>query len=553
MTGKILKSILSVATAVLIASFIIITGALYNYFGGVQKSQLKDELNLAARGAEELGEEYLSGLDFGHYRLTWIDSDGSVRFDSQVDASEMENHADREEIKEALETGKGSSNRYSTTLTEQNIYEAVLLEDGTVLRISVSRATVVSLLMGMMQPVAFIIIVSVVLSILLAQRMAKRVMEPLNRLDLDNPLENDAYEEISPLLRRIHAQQQEIGSQLQALKNKQEELEQITGNMKEVLVLLDGEGRVISINPAAKELFSVDNCEGVDFISIDRTQNLKEAVDTAISQGSYSYRELKKQREYQFELSCIKQENQVRGMVLLGFDITEQVNAEKNRRQFTANVSHELKTPLQSIVGSAELLENGIVKQEDMPRFVGHIKKEAERLVVLIEDIIRLSQLDEGENLPTEELSLYEVAEGVRENLADTAKRKNIGIELTGDTGNMEAVHRLIYEIVYNLCDNAIKYNRDGGKVGINIESNVDTVTLSVSDTGIGIEKEEQEKIFERFYRVDKSHSKQSGGTGLGLSIVKHAVAYHHGKIYVDSKIGVGTTISVVFSKISEK
>ncbi len=549
MTSKIFKSILSVAIAVLMASLIIITGVLYRYFGNVQEAQLKDELSLAADATEQLGEQYLEGLDYDRYRLTWVGADGIVLFDSHADAAAMENHANREEIKEALVSGTGSSTRQSSTLTEQTIYEATRLEDGSVLRISVSRATALVLVLGMFQPIVIVLVIAIVLSAWLAQRMAKRVVEPLNKLDLDKPMENEAYEEISPLLHRIHAQHKEINFQMQTLKHKQDEFDQITGNMKEALVLLDSTGRILSINPAARALFGADTaCIGEDFLTVERKQNMCLALEEAKAQGHSDFRDRKNGKEYQFDLSRIDSDGKNHGMVILAFDITEQVNAEKHRQEFTANVSHELKTPLQSIIGSAELMENGIVKNEDVPRFVGRIRKEATRLVTLIDDIIRLSQLDEGIDMPREDVSLLVLSEEVCETLSDAARMKNVSLEVCGDDGVINGVRRLLYEIVYNLCDNAIKYNKPGGSVKVTVSQKFDEILLSVQDTGIGIPPEHQDKVFERFYRVDKSHSKQSGGTGLGLSIVKHAVQYHHGKIAVDSEAGKGTTISVLFT-----
>ena len=548
MTSKIFKSILSVAVAVLMASLIIIIGVLYPYFSSVQESQLKDELSLAAEATQQLGENYLENLDSDRYRLTWVSSDGTVIFDSHADASAMENHADREEIKEALVSGTGSSTRQSSTLTEQTIYEAIRLNDGSVLRISVSRATALVLVLGMVQPIAIVLVIAIALSSWLAHRMAKRVVEPLNKLNLDNPMKNEAYEELSPLLHRIHAQRTEIKEQVWALKRKQDEFDQITGNMKEALVLLDNTGRIISINPAARTLFGAGaSCIGEDFLTIDRKQNMRAALDEANAQGHADFRTKKNGREYQFDLSCIDSDGNNHGMVILAFDITEQVNAEKHRQEFTANVSHELKTPLQSIIGSAELMENGIVKEEDVPRFIGHIRKEASRLVFLIDDIIRLSQLDEGAEMPREDVSLRVLSEEVCETLADAAKLKDVSLEVTGEDGVINGVRRLLYEVVYNLCDNSIKYNNPGGYVKVSVSEQQGAVQISVSDNGIGIAPEHQDKVFERFYRVDKSHSKQSGGTGLGLSIVKHAVQYHHGKIAVESELNKGTTISVLF------
>ena len=365
MTSKIFKSILSAAIAVLMASLIIITGVLYQYFGTLQEAQLKDELSLAASAAEQLGQSYLAGLDHDRYRLTWVASDGTVLFDSHADAAAMENHADREEIKEALVSGTGSSTRQSSTLTEQTIYEAARLNDGSVLRISVSRATALVLVLGMLQPIAIVLVIALVLSAWLAHRMAKKVVEPLNKLDLDNPAKNEAYEELSPLLHRIHAQHAEIKGQMRALKRQQDEFDQITGNMKEALVLLDNTGRIISINPAARALFGAGiACVGEDFLTIDRKQNMRLALEEAATQGHADFRARENGREYQFDLSRIDSDGKHHGTVILAFDVTEQVNAEKHRQEFTANVSHELKTPLQSIIGSAELMENGIVKAE---------------------------------------------------------------------------------------------------------------------------------------------------------------------------------------------
>lgn len=550
MTSKIFKSIIAVAIVVLMTGFAIITGVLYQYFGTVQEAQLKDELSLAVNATEQLGEEYLKNLDSERYRLTWIAADGSVIFDSHADEKTMENHAEREEIQEAFITGQGSSTRKSDTLTEQTIYEAMRLSDGSVLRISVSRATALKLVLGLLQPIIVVLLIAIAFSAWLAHHISRKLMEPLNAVDLENPLENEVYEELSPLLHRIHAQQLEIYSQMAVLKQKQEEFDQITANMKEALVLLDHTGRILSINPAAQVLFDTNsNCEGEDFVTVERRQNMRNALEEAEQNGSCIFRDKKNGREYQFDLGRIDSEGVYKGMVILAFDITEQVNAEKHRREFTANVSHELKTPLQTIIGSAELMESGVVKEEDIPRFVGHIRKEASRLVTLIDDIIRLSQLDENAELPEEPVSLKEVSEEVCEILSDAAGLKNVSLEVTGDTGLITGARKLLYEIVYNLCDNAIKYNVQGGNVKISVSEESGKVCLTVQDSGIGIAPEEHSKIFERFYRVDKSHSKQSGGTGLGLSIVKHAVQYHHGEIAVKSEINSGAAITVSFKK----
>ena len=546
MTKKIFKSILIVAGTVLLASFIIILGCLYNYFGSIQKTQMKDTLTLASIAVEEEGADYLKQIVSDRYRLTWINSDGTVIYDTKNDAESLENHADRTEVRDAIENGEGISTRYSSTLLEKTMYYAKRLADGTVLRISISRATVGVLLLGMIQPIMVILATALILSYLLANQLSKRIVNPLNNLDLDHPLENDAYEELSPLLNRISRQHKQISSQMRELQRKTDEFTQITGSMKEGLVLLDIKECVLSINPAAKRIFSADDsCIGKDFLTIDRSSNITETIHHAMAQGHSEMRLSRAGLVWQFDISRIDSEGEPIGAVLLAFDITDQENAEQSRREFTANVSHELKTPLQGIIGSAELIENGMVKHEDMPRFIGHIRSEAQRLVSLIDDIIRLSQLDEGEELPFETVDLMEISQEVTEDLHDAAKKKNIALSVTGCHASVNGVRRMIYEILYNLCDNAIKYNTESGSVQLSIKKEETTASITVSDTGIGIPPEHQSRIFERFYRVDKSHSKASGGTGLGLSIVKHAVQYHGGKIDLQSEPGKGTSICI--------
>jgi two-component system phosphate regulon sensor histidine kinase PhoR len=551
MTKKIFKSILFVGGAVLVASLSIIMGVLYQYFSNVQENALKDELNIAVAIVQDSGQSFLEQLDLKQYRVTWIAEDGTVLYDTQTGAEAVENHADREEVQEALESGEGESIRYSATRMEKTMYYARRIQDGSVLRISVSSATVGLLLIGMIQPVLIVLIVALILSGILASRLSKRIVEPLNHLDLEHPLENDTYEELAPLLGRINRQHQQISSQLRELQQKTDEFTQITANMSEGLVLLDENGTILSINPAAQRLFSADSEQvGKDFLTVDRNYDMSLAIEKAMDEGHSEIRGERDGREYQFDISRIESAGNIIGAVLLAFDVTEQAFAERNRREFTANVSHELKTPLQGIIGSVELIENGMVKPEDMPRFIGHIRTEASRLVVLIEDIIRLSQLDEGKELPIEKTDLFLVAEEVMSNLTDAANQKNVTLLLNGDCTWMLGVRRLLYEIIYNLCDNAIKYNVEGGKVEVTVASDENTSSITVKDSGIGIPAEHQNRIFERFYRVDKSHSKASGGTGLGLSIVKHAVQLHRGKIELDSTPGKGTQMRVVFPKI---
>ena len=556
MTKKIFRSILLAAVSVLLASLVIIMGCLYDYYRNVQEKQLRDELRLASYGVEADGLDYLEQLaspyrfpSTADFRLTWIAADGEVLFDTHVPAAEMENHAGRAEVKEALAEGESGGVRYSETLTERTLYYAQRLTDGTILRISISQLTVFALAMGMLQPILLTAILAVILSALLARRMAKRIVAPLNRLDLDKPLENDAYEELSPLLGRIHQQYRQIEAQLRELRRKTEEFEQITENMSEGLVLLDRKGVILSINPAARTIFHASSaCVGQDFLVVDRDHEINLAIQTALEGGHSEVRAMRNDREVQFDISRITADGAAAGTVLLAFDVTEQAVAERSRREFTANVSHELKTPLQSIMGSAELLENGLVKQEDVPQFVGVIRTEAARLGALGEDIIHLSQLDEGIAPAKEEVNLLELADSAASALREQAEKRHISLSVTGESAKISGVRGFLHEMLYNLIDNAIKYNIDGGKVEVAVSAGDTAITVSVKDTGIGIPPEYQARVFERFFRVDKSRSKASGGTGLGLSIVKHIAQYHHAEIRLQSGIGrSGTNIEVLF------
>ena len=546
MTKKIFRSILTAGVTVLICSVLLVMGCFYSFFETMQERQLGDELSIAAAAVELDGTAYLEKVKSDRFRVTLIAADGTVLYDTRTDAASMENHLEREEVREAIESGSGISSRYSATLLQKTIYSALRLGDGTVLRISASRATMGALLLGALQPILLVVLLMLGLSGVLASRLSKRIVEPLNALDLEHPLENDAYEELSPLLRRIDRQRRQIDAQLAELRQKTDEFTQITAGMNEGLVLLDDKGAVLSINPAAQMLFGVTGaCVGQDFLTVDRERSMSLALRAAMTDGHSEVRAERGGREYQFDLSRIESDGKVVGAVLLAFDMTAQAFAESRRREFTANVSHELKTPLQGIIGSAELLENGMVKSEDIPRFVGHIRAEAQRLVTLIGDIIRLSELDEGGELPAETVELLPLAQEAAENLRTAAEQKNVRITVSGESVSMVGVRRLLYEVIYNLCDNAIKYNVEGGRVELRVAAEGENARLTVRDTGIGIPSEHQGRVFERFYRVDKSHSKESGGTGLGLSIVKHAVAYHHGTVTLKSEVGRGTEITV--------
>ena len=559
MTKKIFKSILSVALVILLSSLVMIIGVLYDYFRGVQKNQLRTELAFAAEGVEESGVSYLEGLNDDSCRITLVGEDGTVLYDSVESADKIGNHADREEIKEAREYGTGEASRYSSTLTEQTIYISKLLSDGSVLRVSVSHATVPALVFGMLQPLIVVLLLAFILSSVLAHRLSEKIVEPLSAIDLDKPLENNTYDELAPVLSHIEKQHRQIARQMYDLDRSRSEFEAVTHNMKEGLVLTSEKGEIISINPSAASFFlgvkpdsaefyeHEKGCIGKDFLTLDRSRETHELIERAQANGEAESRVSRWGREYQLNASRVLSDGKFTGIVLLIFDVTDKVFAERNRREFTANVSHELKTPLQSIMGSAELIENGLVKPEDMKDFSDRIYKEAARLLTLIEDIIRLSQLDENVELAWENLDIAKMASDTAALLRDTAEKKNVIINLDCEPTEIYGVRQLYSEIIYNLCENAIKYNKDGGSVTVSVHPKNGGIELTVSDTGIGIPPEHRSRVFERFYRVDKSHSKATGGTGLGLSIVKHAVQYLGGQIDLTSRVGEGTKITVFF------
>ena len=548
MTRRIFNSIFGVSFLLLLCCLAVVTALLYQNFTSVQKKTLVTETQLAAQGIEKNGRAWFDGLKADGYRLTWVSADGTVLCDTQVDASSMENHAQREEIREALETGSGESVRSSATLGTRELYRAQKLSDGTVIRAAVTQQTAWSLVVGMLPPFCAILIAAAVIALLLAGNLAKRIVGPLNALDLDQPLENEAYPELSPLLTRIERQHRQIGEQLSELSDKKNEFETITGSMSEGLILLDDKGRVLSINRAATILFEVDDaCVGRDMLTVDRSPEMQRLLTDALA-GRRCEALLKLGgASFEANASPVLTNGETRGVCILVFDVTEKAALEAQRREFSANVSHELKTPLQSIMGSAELIENGLVQPDDLPQFAGRIRTESARLVTLIDDIIRLSQLDEGGELPFETVDLRDVADEAVSLLGPEAEKKNVSLSVTGESVQISGVRRLLHEIVYNLCDNAIKYNVAGGSVSVAVGREDGDAVLIVADTGIGIPKEAQGRVFERFYRVDKSHSKETGGTGLGLSIVKHAAQLHLARLELSSEPGKGTTVAVRF------
>ena len=550
MKKKIFRSIFLVAFVVLAACLLLITGALYSYFASEQSDQLYLQAELAARAVEGEGAEYFDGLDSSRLRLTWIAADGSVIYDTDAEAGEMENHAEREEFREALATGHGESSRYSSTLSEETIYQALRLADGTVLRASSSPRTVFAIVLGMFLPLLAIMLAAVLLASYLASRLARRIVGPLNAIDLEDPLGNDVYDELSPLLTRVAQQKSQISAQLEELDRRREEFSAVTDNMSEGLILLDREGVILSINPSAARISSAGSASiGRDILTLDRSPELRALMERAAA-GKHGEAVVERDgAEYQITASPVLTDGVSRGTVLLAFDVTEKLQAERLRREFTANVSHELKTPLHSIMGAAELLQDGLVKKEDQQRFLGRIRSEAGRLVALVDDVIDLSRMDEGESFPRQQTDLLQLARDVAGDLAPAAEKRGIAVNVSGAGGTVNGVRQLLWEIVWNLCDNAVKYGREGGKAEVNVSPTAGDVAISVADDGIGIPAEHRARVFERFYRVDKSHSRATGGTGLGLSIVKHAAQYHNADISLESEEGRGTKITVTFPR----
>lgn len=551
MTKKIFISILLVSAVVLLACFAITVGVLYSYYTGISESQLKAQTSVISHAVENEGIGYFNDFKENGCRVTWINSDGTVIYDSEAQASSLESHADREEFIEALETGFGKSSRYSSTLTERMLYCAQKLADGTVIRAAYPQSTVFMLFLGMLPPLCIVFIISIALSGLLAYRLSRQIVQPLNAIDLDKPLENDTYDELSPLLKRIELQHRQIDRQLNELSRKREEWNAVTESMNEGIVLLSADNTVLSINKSASLLLDTSaDCIGQDMLEICRRIDIQSLICQAAEGKNAEITAELRGREYQINASPIISDGSVKGTALLFFDVTDKLQAEQMRREFTANVSHELKTPLQVISGTSELMINGLVKNEDIPEFAERIHGESLRMITLVDDIIELSRLDEGAaEVPKEKVCLMTAAEAVAERLAVSAQHKDVSVSVAGDKAVINGIPALITELIFNLCDNAIKYTLPGGRADIVIKDENNEALLTVSDTGVGIPEDAQSRVFERFFRVDKSRSKEIGGTGLGLSIVKHIAEIHNARIDLKSKPGKGTSITVVFPK----
>ena len=550
MTKRIFRAIFSVSFLVLLTAVILTMGAVHSYFNDVAFEQLRVETALASHAVTNEGNGFFDTLDDTmDCRITWIASDGTVLYDNRSDSDAMVNHLAREEVREALSSGYGQSARYSDTLMERYIYAAERLPDGTVLRLSAAQDSVLNLTLSMSGSIALVILAVMILAYYLAKPLSRNVVKPLNELDLDAPLSNNEYEEITPLLRRLDSQQNQLRLQAGELKQKQKEFNTVTRSLSEGLVLLNSSGTILSINPAASALLEVTpNCLGADFSVANQSDAINALVDQALTGKKGEQTVSLSSGTYLAAASPVKSGGVVFGVVLLLFDVTQKHQAEELRREFTANVSHELKTPLHAISGYAELMKSGLVPQEDMALFSEKIYAETQRMVHLVENTLRLSRLDEGAaDMQWASIDLYKTAKLTLQELSAPAELAGVRLRLEGSGAVIQGIPQLVSSILFNLTDNAIKYNRPQGAVTLRIDSTPKAVLLTVSDTGIGIPPEHQERIFERFYRVDKSHSKEVGGTGLGLSIVKHAALILGAEVTLDSAPGRGTNVTVKF------
>lgn len=544
-----------VCALVLAVGLAAVMGILYSNFDGQMRKELSKEAAYLAYGVEQQGLNYLKNIKDKSARITYIDQDGTVLFDNEADVSEMKNHSDRTEFQKAEKYGAGESSRYSDTLSEKTIYYALRLKDGTVLRVSGTQDSVLALVENLIFPLCGLLCLMLILSGIMASAISKRIVKPINELDLESPEENRIYEELSPLLSKIHRQNREIQNQLELAKQQQEEFALITENMQEGLIVIDKYTMILSANSSAWNLFHMDRgCQGESVYCLDREEEFRHAIEQVLS-GEHTELVLKLNgSDIQLIANPVIRDKKTEGAVVLLVNVTEKLERESLRREFSANVSHELKTPLTSISGFAEIMQSGLVKCEDIPQFAGRIYKEAQRLLQLVEDVIQISQLDEEKTSYTwEPVDVYQVCKNAFESLKEKAKRLNVHLYICGEYMKMEAVRTLLEEAVYNVCDNAIKYNRNEGSVSVFLTQTAQEIQIVVKDTGVGIPKEDQDRVFERFYRVDKSHSKEIGGTGLGLSIVKHAVGALKGSVMLRSEEGNGTEICMKFPKVHKE
>ena len=555
MRKKIFKSMCLTALLTILLSSLLITVVYYGDFESRMKSEVRAETDYIKSAVELSGAGYLSGLPDSQNRVTLIDETGRVLYDSYADPSTMENHRDRPEVQKAQTGGAGEDTRTSDTLSKQTFYYAVKLADGQVLRVASTTDTVLAAILGLLPWILGAALLVAAVTAVFSSFRTRKIVEPINRLDLEHPADNMAYDEMAPLLAKINRQNEVISRQMRSLKEKQEEFTSITENMSEGFLVLDQNTDILSYNTSALRLLGAVDLSPSEIhasaLTLNRSTGFRKAVDTALK-GTRSEQVLHlDSRCCQVMANPVLRDGKVMGAVVVILDITEREERENLRREFTANVSHELKTPLTSISGFAEIIQNGIVKQEDIPRFAGNIYLESQRLISLVDDILNLSRLDEGEvPLKWEAINLLALAEDVAARLKSTAKKNGVVLTVSGERTEISGVRSIVDEMVYNLCDNAVKYNRKNGRISIAVQKTAEGVSLTVADTGIGIPTADLDRVFERFYRVDKSHSKEIGGTGLGLSIVKHGAAYHNARVTLESTEGVGTAVTLIFPNI---
>ena len=548
MYKKIFRSTFAAAVMVLLMSVVLIIGILFEYFEGQLQNELKTEASYISQGLKNDGIEYFDDFNSNTRRISLITPDGAVIFDTNADKSKLDNHLQREEVQQAIKSGSGISVRYSDSMLEKTVYYAEKLEDGNILRVSTTQYTVFTVLLGLMQPVIVVMLIALLLSIFLSSRASKSIIKPINELNLDNPAENVTYDELAPLLHKIAIQNETIDEQLKEAGQKQEEFRLITENMNEGFLVIDKAARLLTHNTSALKLLGGNGSEQESVFMLNHSKDFIETIEKALSGESCEKIARINNKAINLIASPVYEDKKLIGAVIIIIDMTESVEREQLRREFTSNVSHELKTPLTSISGFAEIMKDGGTPEETVKDFSKSIYDEAQRLITLVSDIIKISELDENTNaFESESVNLYELAQSVAKRLQPEADKKNILIRLKGNDTYVVGVRKILDEMISNLCDNAIKYNKDNGSAEIDVHTENGFAVLSVSDTGIGIPEESKNRVFERFYRVDKSHSKAIGGTGLGLSIVKHGAIYHKAKITLDSKEGKGTSISIVF------
>ncbi len=551
MSSKIFKSTFWASMVTLFISFLLIFGMLFEYFEAQVFTELESEAGYISYAVNNYGRAYIDNFKGANTRITLIAPDGTVLADTSADTGNLENHADREEVQSALKDGSGKSTRYSDTLMQKTLYYAQKLDNGSVLRVSATQNSVIVILLGLVQPVILIIAVMLAISFYLSRRAAKAIVKPINELNLENPESNEAYDELTPLLKKLSAQHKTIERQLSEAEQSRREFKLICENMNEGLLVIDKSAKVLSYNSAALRLLEITDINNSSVLNFNRTKGFRDVIEKALG-GNRAQSDISlDENTYNLIASPVYRNNEIIGAVIVIIDITESAKCEQLRREFTSNVSHELKTPLTSISGFAEIMKSGGTPKETVIDFSTSIYDEAQRLITLVSDIMKISELDEGAvPMDNEKIDLYSLSKSIVSRLKPVADKHNISLNVIGDTAYVQGIEKILDEMIYNLCDNAIKYNKENGVVDIIINTASDKVNLTVRDTGIGIPKGEQSRVFERFYRVDKSRSKQAGGTGLGLAIVKHGAMYHNAEIKLESTEGKGTGITISFRSI---